>query len=298
MKKARSPGFTIIEVLIVLTVTGLLFLSVAALISGRTNQTEFDQASRAFQQQMQDAINQVEAGTYTGTSGSSDYTCTAGNPIQFGVGGTGQGTNSDCIFIGDVIEFGLDGKNEDGVNTYTLAGDRLQQPTDPNPGEEATSLSNAHPRVVMLGTGQPDVTPSLLEYGLHVYTANGKSSMNYDNSGSLTPIGAFAIVYSFASYNGGNIVSGSQQVNVVPLGSSQLGEDQTTLESQVLSQLANPLTSPDQSSGMQVTICAQSATTNQYALVTIGGTNNGSSNNGQLGVTLSILGKSNGSTCP
>jgi prepilin-type N-terminal cleavage/methylation domain-containing protein len=290
MKKARSSGFTIIEVMIVLAVTGLLFLSAAALISGRTNQTEFDQSSRAFQQQIQDSVNEVESGAYTGTLGSSDYSCTPGNPVTFNSGGTTQGTHDGCIFLGDLLAFGL-GANQDGENTYTLAGDRLQQ-SGPGVGEEVTSLSNAGPSVVTLGTGQFDATSSQLEYGLHPYTVNGKSSMNYSLNGgvSLTPIGGFALVYSLASYNGVNIESGSQQVNVVPLVNSYLGEAQATLVGDVASKLPS---SPDSASGTLVTICAKSSTTNQYALVTIGG-----SNNGQLGVTLSILGTSNGTTCP
>jgi prepilin-type N-terminal cleavage/methylation domain-containing protein len=285
MTQARSSGFTIIEVMIVLAVTGLLFLSASALISGRTNQTEFDQGSRSFQQQMQDAINEVQSGTYNGTTSN----CTAGTSISFSNGSNSQGTNEGCIFIGSLLEFGL-GTNQDGENTYTLAGNRLQQ--NPVNGEEVTGLNNAAPAIVQLTSGQYDMTSNQLEYGLHTYSANGKSSMNYSLAGSpgLTPIGAFAIVYSFASYSGGNIVSGSQQVNVVPLSNSQLGESETQLASDVINKLP---TSPDSASGTQISICAKSSTTDQYALVTVGG-----SNNGQLGVTLNILGASNGTTCP
>jgi prepilin-type N-terminal cleavage/methylation domain-containing protein len=284
MRKARSSGFTIVEVMIVLAVTGLLFLSATALISGRTNQTEFDQASRAFQQQMQDAINEVNTGTYNGTT----YTCTPGNPVTFSNGDIGQGANDGCTFIGDLLAFGQ-GTDQTGV--YTLAGDQVQQ-GGVNAGEQVTALSNAGPNVVTATSGQPDVTSNPLEYGLHPYTVNGKSSMNYslDGGATLTPIGAFALVYSFATYSGGSIESGSQQVNLVPLVSSQLGDSQGTLLGDVTSKLPS---SPDSASGTQVSICAKSATTNQYALVTIGG-----SNNGQLGVTLSILGASNGTTCP
>lgn len=292
MIKARSSGFTIIEVLIVLAVTGLLFLGASALISGRTDQTEFDQGSRAFQQEIQSAINDVATGTYTGASGGIGYTCTASATLNFSNGGSGQGTNDECIFLGKLLEFGL-GTNQDQINEYTLAGAR-QQPT--TPPQEVTSLSNATPAIVMLGNGQPDVTTSQLEYGLHPYTINpSKMSMNYSTDGGITfkPIGAFALVYSLASYSGGNIVSGTQQVNVVPLGGSQLGDDFTTLQSEVVSNLPNPAQSPDSASGTEVAICAKSGTTDQYALVIIGG-----SNNGQIGVTLSILDQSNGTTCP
>lgn len=288
MRKARSSGFTIIEVLIVLVVTGLLFLSATALISGRTDQTDFEQSSRDFQQQIQAAINQVESGTYTGTTEN----CTPGTPLTFSGNNYGQGTDEDCIFIGDLLEFGV-GANQQGINTYTLAGLRQQAN-----GKEMNSLANADPTIVPLSSGGADVTPSTLEYGLHPYTAAGQSSMSYSVNGSgLTSIGAFALVYSFASYTGGgNIESGSQQIDVVPLVGSTLGESLANLKADVASEL--PL-SPDTASGTQVFICAMSGTTNQDALVTIGGTNNGGSNNGQLGVTLTILNSSTkNKACP
>jgi prepilin-type N-terminal cleavage/methylation domain-containing protein len=299
MRLARSSGFTIIEVLIVLTVTGLLFLSAAALISGRTTQTEFDQSSRDFQQQIQNAITQVEAGTYNGTSEG----CTVGGSSLVFSGNSSQGEDYNCIFIGDVMQFGI-GSAQAGIDTYVLGGQRTQANAS-----EVTGLGNALPTLVKTSGNQPDVVPSQLEYGLHPYiTKSGASSMNYsvDGGKTLNPIGAFAIVYSFASYGAnGDIKSGSQQVNIVPLKGSGLSPADTgvsTLEGLIdasHSSLRSGL-SPDQSSGTEVTICAIGGN-NQYALVTIGGGNNStgdSGNSGQLGVTLSILGASNGTTCP
>ncbi len=119
--------------------------------------------------------------------------------------------------------------------------------------------------------------------------------MNYSvNGGPLHPIGAFAFVYSLAAYPGGTIQSGTQQVQVVPLGGSTLGETVTpTLVNNVLNQLPDAAVSPDNLSGTEISICAKSGTTGQYALLIVGG-----SNNGQLGVTLSILDKNNSTTCP
>ncbi len=166
MIKARSSGFTIIEVMIVLAVTGLLFLSATALISGRTDQTEFDQSSRAFQQQMQDTINEVATGTYTSTSGATNYSCTVAGKLVFGPGGNGQGTNDQCEFIGKLLAFGL-GSSHDGVDTYSLAGARQD-----SSGNETSSLSNAFPAIVQLGSGSLDVTSSQLEVW-HAYLYRG-----------------------------------------------------------------------------------------------------------------------------
>lgn len=291
MRQARSSGFTIIEVLIVLAVTGLLFLSATALISGRTSQTEFDQSSRDFRQQIQNAITQVASGTYDNTT---EGCMISGSSLSFTGTNQGQGTDNSCIFIGDILQFGL-GSNQSGINTYVLGGQRIQAN-----GSQVTGLSNALPTLVETGSNQPDVVPSSLEYGLHPYTNNGKSSMNYstDGGGTYSPIGAFALVYSFAQYTSGNIKSGTQQINVVPIVGTSLGETTAQLKAAMKSTLRNG-TSPDNSSGTQVTICAQGGGANQYALVTIGGgDSSGSGNNGQLSVTLTILGASNGKTCP
>jgi prepilin-type N-terminal cleavage/methylation domain-containing protein len=286
MRQARSSGFTIIEVMIVLAVTSLLFLSASALISGRTNQTEFDQSTRALQQQIQDTINEVSSGDFSAAIGANAYTCTAGvGSITFGPGGTGQGTNQGCIFVGKVMQFGV-GANQDQEITYDVAGLR-QQPS----GDEVTSLAQAAPAVIELGGTTPDAQTAPLEYGLHTYFGNGNvSSMSATTNLGKSPIGAFAFVYSLASYSGGSIVSGSQQINVVPVATSTLGMTQAAMVTAINSQLKN---SPDFSSGTTVSICLESATTNQYAIITIGG-----SNDGQLGVTLSIIGARNGTTCP
>jgi type II secretory pathway pseudopilin PulG len=293
MRQARAPGFTIVEVLIVLVVTGLLFLSAVALISGRSGQAEFDQSSRDFQQQIQDAITQVEAGNYNGTP--KDCTISAGNSslVFNGTSTGGQGTDNNCIFIGNVLQFGLN--NGTGFDTYVLGGQRTVVAQNGS-SEDVTGLNNALPTIVETGGSQLDVVPGSLEYGLHTYTKLSASSMNYSTNGglSLTPIGAFALVYSFAQYSGGNIKSGSQQVNVVPVVGSTLNESPSQLES-LIDGSGSPFrtASPDNSSGTEVTICTKSASTNQYALVTIG-----SGNGGQLSVTLTILGASNNTTCP
>jgi prepilin-type N-terminal cleavage/methylation domain-containing protein len=281
MSKPCSSGFTIVEVMIVLAVTGLLFLSAAALISGRTDQTEFDQSIRAVQQQIQQTINEVSAGDYPN---DTNYTCVDNNnSLSFATGGQGQGTNQNCIFLGTAMQFGV-GPNGDSETTYTLAG--LRQ----SGGDEVTDLAQAIPAIVA-PNGNPDAQTLPLDYGLHTYG----TSMNYSiNGGGLTPIGAVAFVYSLASYGQANTInSGSQHVNVVPIRGSQLGDPSpvTTIDGALPT-----LDALDASSGTAVTICFASATTSQYGLITIGGNTN--SNNGQLGVTLSIIDKTNGSTCP
>lgn len=100
-----------------------------------------------------------------------------------------------------------------------------------------------------------------------------------------TPIGTIAFVNSLASYSSGSIVSGSQQVQVVPLRNSQLSWDKATAASNIQSQLASSVLDPDTG----VTLCFISGGTNQIGIITIGGSAR------QVNVTLEIKGTT---TCP
>src|SRR5438874_1617208 len=90
--RSRSAGFTIVEVMIVLAITGLLFLSAAALISGKQNQAAFDQAIQQLQSQIQQTMNEVSVGYYPNRN---DFVCVAGGtgPL-LSSGSNQQGTNN------------------------------------------------------------------------------------------------------------------------------------------------------------------------------------------------------------
>src|SRR5688572_13139275 len=97
---SRQGGFTVIEVIIVLAISGALFVSAAIMISGRQNQTAFDQSVQQIHSQIQQALNEVSAGYYPN---NTDFQCTAlvsGSPPTISSGSASQGTNSGCIFLG------------------------------------------------------------------------------------------------------------------------------------------------------------------------------------------------------
>src|SRR5579863_8935858 len=100
----QPQGFTIIEVIIFLGVSGLLFLSVLGLINNEQNKTEFFQGIHEFFSEMQDLSNNVQIGYYTN---SNDFSCSvsgAGAPVMSS-GPNSQGANYGCTFIGRVIQF-------------------------------------------------------------------------------------------------------------------------------------------------------------------------------------------------
>jgi hypothetical protein len=94
-----------------------------------------------------------------------------------------------------------------------------------------------------------------------------------------TTIGSIAFVNSLASYSNGSIVSGSQQVKVIPINNSKLGDSIATAVSDIQVRLDKSPVDPD-----GVYICFVSGGSNQSGLVTIG------SNGRQLSVTLDIKG--------
>ncbi len=263
--RVASKGFTIMEVLIVLTITALLFLSATALISGKQDQTEFDQAINEVQSQIQQAIGDVSNGYFPSLN---NFTCTAGagGPVITSGAGAGQGTNTGCIFIGKVLRFGIAGGASEQFSTYTLAG--LQQDSS---GKDVSSLSAAMPAVIAPTTLNPsapdDSTLNSLQNGLTTY-------QNATTSGSAN-IAGIAFVSTFAPAD--VTQSSSRNVDLIPIYGTMASITSDAINTALRS--SPPI---DPSGGAQ--ICFVSGTTNQSGLITIG------SANSTLSVTLTIKG--------
>ena len=269
-KKAR--GFTVVETLIVLAVTGGLFAAVALTLSGRQQRTQFTQGVQEIQSQIQQVINDVGSGYFPSTSGFSCTSALAGPLMTTGT--NEQGTNGGCIFLGKAIQFGVSGTDPEQFNIFTIAG--LQRtPT----GEEVSSptgvppYSEAKPLTVAPPSSPKELTDKQkLRYGL--------TTLQPYFGVSKTPISSVAFVNSLAAYSGGTITSGSQQVRVVPIPGTW---HQTS--AQAATDINTKLrTSNDVDPDGGVSICFVSGGSNQSGLITIG--NNGR----QLSVTLSIKG--------
>lgn len=268
----RSSGFTIVEVMIVLGVTGALFLSAAVIISGRTARTQFEQSINEITARIRLTINEVSTGFYPNMN---NFTCArVGANLQISSGSAQQGTNADCVFLGKVMKFSnASVPNPERYITYSVAGFRTDAA-----GNEVTSLAAASPRVIAPTTSSPSTPDSSssanLQYGLEVVDM-------YYTGGSKVLIGAVGFINSQAQYNGSQIVSGSSQVGLIPINGSGLGQSATVGAQAVNTNLATSPLNP--ASG--VFICFKSGGTNQSGLVQIGG--NGGR---QLSVTLKIFG--------
>src|SRR4051794_22929500 len=93
IRRAMQPGFTIVEVMIVLAVSGLLLGGAIVVIGGKQNQTAFNQSVRQVQAQIQQRINEVATGFYD-NEGNIRCNGAGGIVTLTAGGGTEQGANA------------------------------------------------------------------------------------------------------------------------------------------------------------------------------------------------------------
>lgn len=268
MRRARRQrGFTIVETLIVLAVTGAMFLLAVIAISGKQNQAEFDQAINDIQSQIQQQIDQVAAGDYTNTG---NFTCNgASGNLNIQPGTNQQGSNDGCVYLGKVLQFGVRNTDPQQYIAYAIAGLK----------DNNGSLASADPTAIAPGVvtnaqaGFPNASVANM---LH----NGLTVVKMTSGGS--GIGAVAFISSLGQYNGGTLLSGSQQIDLIPVGGTALND--TAPPNNTVDRIhANLAGSPRNPSG-GVQICFASGSTNQSGLITIG------SGGRKLSVTLQIMG--------
>lgn len=135
-EKRKQEGYTILEVIIVLTVGSLLFVSVLAAYNQQNRRTQFTNSVNNFAQDIQDVLNDVETGFYPSTN---DFSCSVignGAPSIDPNISANQGTNTDCIFIGKAIHFApgpSSSTNKADIDVYTIVGRRVVVGTTDTP---------------------------------------------------------------------------------------------------------------------------------------------------------------------
>jgi hypothetical protein len=198
-------------------------------------------------------------------------------------GGTTQGANTGCIFLGKAIQFRVASTDPEQFNVFSIAG--LQQ--GGSGGNESSTLSEAKPKVIAPSSSEGSIPNSTIaekmQGGLTTYR------MWYNNGSGDKPIGIVAFTLSLASYGAtGSIGSTSQVVNVVPIDDNNNNSALDKTRTQAVDAINGNIASSPVDPTNGVFVCIASGTTNQSGLITIG------SNNRQLSVRLSI--KSN-TTC-
>jgi type II secretory pathway pseudopilin PulG len=283
-------GFTIVETMIVLAVTGALFVVIAASLTGRQNAAEFTHAIQSVQSQLQQVVDQVPDGNFPDQS----VACSKGGGAPVFAGGGSQGTNNECIFLGKAIQFHV--QNAGGISTeqyqvYTIAGLNTQ-------GTTAAPFAAAVPRVVQVGGQYSTYSTAVdLEYGLQTVwmRAPDIKPLCITKACSIGAV-AFLMEPGQAGNTGTGYSSGAQQVDLVPIESTLLDENLNTAVGQIESSSGvgglgdvNLLTEAPINPAQGVQICFASGTTNQSGLITIGSTGR------QLAVKLDV--KSGNTLC-
>lgn len=284
--KTRLGGYTIVETLIFLAVSASMFLMALNLIRGQQNKTEFTNSVREMETRLVDLTNNMSTGYY---HSPANFTCSldgSGKPKFDTATFTEQGANKDCILVGTVIKFNSD----DSYDQYTMAGARKVG------SRLVTNLFEAQPQAVyeVGGLAIPNVvTHSTTLYGSKVgCIAIGVSCTPTANAASA--IGIFASISAVGT--GLDKQGSSVQSDLIFYPNMLVNKSDNSAN--VSTKISSPVTSynaaflaANQNPTSGVTICLLSGTTDQYALLHLGG-QTGVGN--KLAVTTEIK---SGSTC-
>ncbi len=259
---SNSRGYTIVESMIFLAVSGLMFVMAASFVSGKQAKSEFRHSMDEINSQVQQIINDVSNGFYPSTE---NFQCTAGaTGAPSIVGGTNvQGSNLGCTFIGKVIQFGVHGTNRSGYNVYSIAG-RQYAPSPPAPAPRSllpTNFAEAIPTVVYNNSPLIDTTDRKQLKWLSQATRmrNGATDIN--------GIGFFT---TFGSYETSNTLkSGSQSVIFVPI-TGPLGETELDMRNRIES--ATGVTDANIDPNPDILVCFDGGN-GQFGTLNIGGGN-------------------------
>lgn len=269
----RQAGYTIIEVMIFLIISTAMILLILPLFNGRIQRTQFAQSVQSLDNQIKNIANEVTTGTYPPSPG---FNCSApgNNPpaVSPSAGTDDQGSRSDCIFLGKIINFGVPSgtcttmatSNCSKVEIYTVVGKR----TDGS-GNVINSMAAAAPRLVVSPPTTVSLTESFnLEYGTRI------TALRQDGSFPLrSGVGLFQ---SFnGNYNAGKLESGSQNVSTWVVKSTSFPAspvDAQNIYNTVAAQQSG--TFQPLASGENLWVCLNSADNKQRSMIAFQGSGN------------------------
>lgn len=273
MKRASSGGFTLVESMIVLGVTGVLFVSLVAMVSGQQSKARFKSSMTDITTQIQSQINEVSSGYYPNagnfgcymSSGSLVATTTEAARIR------AQGENNDCTFLGRAMMFGIPGTDPQEYIVQTLVGLRRTQT-----GAEPTNLSEANLSVLAKSSSSLSAWPELgdkkrLQFGTEIAWMKSEDG---GAGGSDKAIVGFAIVSSpdgqLTFDQNSSLVSGTVMPVIIPISKVGVTANPGVTQPAGVSMISAALRGGASASDGPIQICFRSGTTNQSGKVTIG----------------------------
>lgn len=120
-KQQNQLGYTIVEVLIVLAVSGVMFLIASNFINGKQAKAAFSQGSNDMGSKLQKIVEEVTDGHYSDIPLSCDV---SGGSLSASTSISGkQGENSNCVFLGKLVRF-YGNPQTDHYSAYSIAAAR------------------------------------------------------------------------------------------------------------------------------------------------------------------------------
>lgn len=221
-KKSGGLGYTIVEVMIFLAVSGFMFLAAAAFINGKQAQETFHRGMDEVGANLTSLIGSVANGEFN--LPETGFSCTAGSsgsPNISSLTGKGQGANTGCVFLGTVLSLGKVSDAPQTFDTYTVVA-RQFAPTSgmtcsvDAPNVPAQSFCQAEPRTdASLKSGDK------WGYGMNLKSVDLCGNSTCSNRSAIDGIGVFS---SFGSASiSGVRGTGAQTVSVVSLSNLSVG---------------------------------------------------------------------------
>lgn len=249
---SRSGGYTIVEALIFLAVSALLFTSTMLFLAGRQNRAQFTNAVRDFETQILDIANDTSTGFF---QSSPNVVCDpSGNPIETGTP-RDAGTDQRCIFLGRVIKLSNDGNREQFV-LYSVVGNRLN-----GSNADVSTLAEANPKLLLTGGASDAQLRRIVPfgYGMRIACIATGDSCTPGNSSSAALAFMTRLTGGVAPEKTGSAIT----AEVYHYPSVALDSNESLVRAQVVGGTQTRLNG-------RITMCMQSGTTNQYALISIG----------------------------
>lgn len=211
----RSPGilgFTIVEVMVFLAISGITFIIAASFISGKEAQAEYNTGMNQANLQVQTIINNVSNGNYALPAGAAlGCSFSGGRPYVTKIAPQPNNVAMEgCTFVGTVLEPNYNSSPYQyylytvaGCQNYLGAGSSYQCSTNPrNP--IPTSLEQERPEAVRWLSGS-----KIWDNGIGLTKIFAVEGTNWDQ---LSALGFFG---SFPSMNSGVLESGAEPINMV-----------------------------------------------------------------------------------
>jgi type II secretory pathway pseudopilin PulG len=249
----NSNGYTILETLIFVAVSGFMFVIAAQAVSGKQGKAEFQQGMQSLNTQVRQVINDANNGHYPE---NASFSCNAIDPG--GAEPSFSTPNKGCVYLGKVLQLGTGGTNQTGYSIYTVLGRQYVGTSDE--GIAPVNFSQARPVVAPALTQR-----GTMEWGLKI------TKMTDASKGAINAIGFFGTFANYQDLSNATLESGSQSTSAVVITGSHFDwtEDEGVMATDIRDTLggsSNIQPNPD------ITVCLEGGS-GQYGTLKIGGGN-------------------------